>query len=303
MSNLSQFLGGGTNKATAITASGSFAQPNNVQFVNAMLVGGGSGGISGGDTAVTASGGGGGGGGGAIAFYDNIYLTGSLTAGIGAGGTSGGAGGNTTLTTNYPGSPTFTALGANVWRGFGGGAVDPYIGVYGKTNITPSAVQMFATDGAGHYGYYYSTLKSYTTLSAAQMTGFYNYTYTNQGGVIDHPYYGGGAGGTGNARYGASTEGPGSAGNYSGLGVLGGDGGAAAPINTGRYAGGGGGASIGPGGIGATSNVSGGIAGGAAPANTGGGGGGGSYNGSGSGGVGGSGGAGGTGYVMIFYVG
>ena len=38
MSNLSQFLGGGTNRATAFTSSGTFTQPNNVTWVSAMLV-------------------------------------------------------------------------------------------------------------------------------------------------------------------------------------------------------------------------------------------------------------------------
>ena len=301
MSNLSQFLGGGTNKATAITASGSFAQPNNVQFVSAMLVGGGTGGISGGDLVVTYGGGGGGGGGGAIVFYDKIHLTGSLTASIGAGGTTAGAGGDTTLTSNYPGSPTFNASGATILRP-SVSSPEPYVPVAGKANLAPGNLQWFAIDGAGRYGYYYSTLHGYTRSTAGLLTGYFGATYTNTTSVSNHPFYGGGQGGGGNARTGANTEAAGTVGNFSGLGVPGGAGGAAATLATNRFAGGGGGAGIGPGGIGATPS-SGAVAGGAAPANSGAGGGGGSYNGTGSGGVGGAGGAGGSGYAMIFYVG
>jgi hypothetical protein len=278
MSNLSQFLGGGTNKATAITASGSFAQPNNVQFVTAMLVGGGCGGMY---SSTGPSGGGG--GGGAIAFYDHVYLTGSLTVSIGIGGTGGtslasaGAGGDTTITSNYPGSPTYTAQG------------------------NPATTRILTTDARyGYIGqhnlgiansYNYQSSAGYTVYNWAPVLiarGTINLPATSTpyayGGQSSHPFYGGGYGGTG-----SGTSGSGGTGQYSGLGVVGGAGGSS-------YGGGGGGAGIGPGGAGG-SHGSGGY-GANASANTGGGGGGGSVYPSPY-----PGGAGGSGYAMIFYVG
>ena len=285
MSNLSQFLGGGTNKATAITASGSFAQPNNVQFVTAMLVGGGCGGLA--STAATAVGGGGGGG-GAIAFYQNVYLTGSLTVTIGVGGTGGttvpvaaGAGGDTTITSNYPGSPTFTALGNPATNRTG--STDARYGYLGKHNVGVGNYSTFLTS-AGYSGYIIGSIPIYPGVQTLPASG----TLHSNGAQMSHPYYGGGYGGTA-----SSPNAVGGAGQYSGLGVLGGAGGA---LSTG-CAGGGGGAGIGLGGAGGAGT---GLDGVAASANTGGGGGGGGRT---AGGVEKNGAAGGSGYAMIFYVG
>ena len=284
MSNLSSFLGGGTNKATAITASGSFAQPNNVQFVTAMLVGGGCGGYA--FTGGTACGAGGGGG-GAIAFYDYIYLTGSLTVSIGVGGTGGtaaavpaGAGGDTTITSNHPGSPTFTAQGNLATTRISVG--EARYGYIGQHNL-----------GGGNY-YTYASVAIPAPVPVARGGISFPTTSTPYayGGQMNHPFYGGGYGG--NGSYSANT---GYAGQYSGLGVVGGAGGAAGV----GYAGGGGGAGIGAGGAGGTALSAGiGTDGVAAAANTGGGGGGGSLTNT---SVAKNGGAGGTGYAMIFYVG
>ena len=282
MSNLSQFLGGGTNKATAITASGSFAQPNNVQFVTAMLVGGGCGGLASG-----GSYGGGGGGGGAIAFYENVYLTGSLTVSIGVGGTGGttvpvaaGAGGDTTITSNHPGSPTFTALGNPASNRVL--ATDARYGYLGKHNVGVGNYSTFPTS-SGYSGYIIGPIPVNPGSATLPASG----TWHSLGGQMSHPYYGGGYGGQGQAIAG----GAGQAGQYSGLGVVGGAGGDG---SGGGGGGGGGGAGIGPGGAGGTAAT----AGVSASNNTGGGGGGGGLltaqrNG----------GAGGSGYAMIFYVG
>ena len=290
MSNLSQFLGGGTNKATAITASGSFAQPNNVQFVTVMLVGGGCGGMA---SAVSYIGGGGGGG-GAIAFYDHVYLTGSLTVSIGVGGTgattapvAAGAGGDTTITSNHPGSPTFTAQGNPATTRLA--TTDARYGYIGKHNLGSGNITIYPTDASGRYSSAISPQlvnrgsNAYSALGSPFGTLIQAY-----GGQSSHPFYGGGYGGTAAAAVATA----GADGQYSGLGVLGGAGGNPGGVFVGAAGGGGGGAGIGLGGAGGVGDGS------AASANTGGGGGGGGQAGTAR-----NGGAGGSGYAMIFYVG
>jgi hypothetical protein len=293
MSNLSSFLGGGINRATAVTATGTFNRPSNVSWVSAMLVGGGSGGMnSGGAYGATGpyTSGGGGGGGGAIVIYDKIYLTGNLTVTIGAGGSGGiaaninptapTAGGDTTITSNFPGSPTFTAPGNIVQR----------------TN---------GTYGAGGYPNFYSIqgMSPVTFWGGGDMAGVlaYNTSYLNDGGylaqtgVANYPFFGGGGGG-----YGSNGVGNGASGYASGLSVAGGAGGVDSSAGHTGMGGGGGGAAIGAGGAGG--NVNSGStpsAGSNAASNTGAGGGGGAaVSGSGT-----NGGAGGSGYALICYVG
>lgn len=289
MSNLSQFLGGGTNRATAFTSSGSntFTQPNNVSWVSAILVGGGSGGWY--NDPVTNNCGGGGGGGGCTAIFDKIYLTGNLTVTIGAGGNGGvyntstapTGGGNTTITSNFPGSPTFTAIGCVAQRTAGTVPIQPIAGAPGvlpiETYVNPSGTTTLVFP-----------LLTYSTqgyISDPQGGGAIS---TN--GTIAPPYYGGGGGGRGGNGTNVL------AGYSSGLGI---PGGAAGTGGGAGSQGGGGGAAIGTGGTGGTGN-SGPTAGSSAAANTGGGGGGAGVA---TGGSGLNGGNGGSGYALICYVG
>ena len=298
MSNLSQFLGGGTNRATAFTSSGTFTQPNNVTWVSAMLVGGGCGGSYSANMSNYFSGGGGGGG-GAISIFDKIYLTGNLTVTIGTGGNGGTystpvqptAGGNTTITSNFTGSPTFTALGSPAVR----------------YNTTWSPSQSSSTQLMGakptsplnfSSGYIGNMYKSGGVSDSTGSPGLYI-----PGSPVSHPYYGGGDGGQGGFGSAANTQGLGYNGSYSGLQ---GPGGSAGTDATGvSVTGGGGGGSLGPGGAGGS------VSSGATPnngsnaaANSGGGGGGGSmyavnsstYTST-------NGGNGGSGYAVVFYTG
>ena len=223
-------------------------------------------------------------------IFDKIYLTGNLTVTIGTGGNGGTystpvqptAGGNTTITSNFTGSPTFTALGSPAVR-YNPSYWGPSTQLMGAKPTSPVLI------GSNYAGNMYMSGGVAPSVFLAS--------------PVSHPYYGGGDGGQGGFGSAANTQGLGYNGSYSGLQ---GPGGSAGTDATGvSITGAGGGGGIGPGGAGGS------VSSGATPnngsnaaANSGGGGGGGSmyavnsstYTST-------NGGNGGSGYAVVFYTG
>lgn len=283
--------------SSTVTANGSFVVPDNVNFLVIVGDGGGGGGGAGGGSASTAPGGGGGGGGGAPIMVQTIPVTAgdTLTLTIGAGGAGGTGVSNNPGNSGVAGSAsTITGTGVNLsFPGGGGGGGGNRTGA--SPNEPTHSGYLFqvssngtdaASDGAGGGGGSSSVSGPDGANAASAVAPLAGLNST-----------GGGGGGSANATGGHGSSGGASFYNMATPAV-----GGAAGGTTNAGGGGGGGSGFAIGGAGAAgSNTP--AAASSAAANSGAGGGGGGGHGSNATGTGSAGGAGGSGEIMIFWLG